>query len=190
MLQYILQNYDKETLNMILVGGSTRDPFLQDLISDFIKHNNYSVNILPINYNQDTLVAQGVAYAAYLHETNQLNLIVDVTKSLGIAVSDSDGNDICSNIIQENTIIPTKASLMVTSIKDSDELVFDLYEGLKQHQLILPTDESLGEIKINVNNPEKEHVYVVTVSVDANGIITFEVLKQGDFVSKKVEIIK
>ena len=188
MIDAILEKYDSTTLNMLLVGGSTRDPYLIEILNKHIQMRGYNISILPITYDQDKLVAEGAAYAAYLYETGQLKIVTDVTDSIGIAMYNEDLDRIAiDNILDRNTIIPTTGGIMCASRKGDSKVTIDIYKGQNTDD-VPDKSKKIGAIEWEVSNPNREHYFNVDVEVDANGVATVIVQEFGDSREQKVTI--
>lgn len=100
---------------VILVGGSTRMPIVQDLVEDFFRIQPFK------GINPDEIVALGAAtqggvMAGKLKEV----LLLDVTPhSLGVEVTDGR----TTRIIEKNSTIPLKAARLFTTTEDGQEMV-------------------------------------------------------------------
>ncbi|KAL2893928.1 Heat shock cognate 70 kDa protein [Bienertia sinuspersici] len=109
---------------IVLVGGSTRIPKIQELLQDFFKGKQLCKGI-----NPDEAVAHGAAaHAAVLSCVDDENFVfVDVTPfSLGI--ENDTGN--MSVLIPRNTQIPVMQDMLFTTTEDNQtEIDFNVYEG-------------------------------------------------------------
>ena len=119
--------YKSDIDDIVLVGGSSRIPKVQDLLLEFFKGKELFMRI-----NPDEAVAYGAAVqAAILSEgfKNVPNLVLrDVTPlSLGIEVTYEDIMDV---IIPKNTSIPVKKIIGgYYTVKDNCDVSFNVYEG-------------------------------------------------------------
>ena len=101
---------------IVLVGGSTRIPKIQKLISDFFEGKELNKSI-----NPDEAVAYGAAVQAAIltgdqHESVTDLLLLDVTPlSLGIATEGS----VMSTIIKRNSTIPNKKTESYTTLENN-----------------------------------------------------------------------
>ena len=108
---------EKSAINeIVLVGGSTRIPKIQNLISDFFNGKELNKSI-----NPDEAVAYGAAVQAAIltgdqHESVTDLLLLDVTPlSLGIATEGS----VMSTIIKRNSTIPNKKTESYTTLENN-----------------------------------------------------------------------
>jgi L1 cell adhesion molecule like protein len=141
---------------IVLVGGSTRIPKIQELLSDF-----FSGKVLNKSINPDEAATCGAAiYAAILSGDKSENvqdlLLLDIAPfSLGIKTS----RGLMSPLIRRNTTLPTK-----TSQTFSIQRWVQIYEG--EHRTAA-RNNFLGQFRISRNVSQTE----VTFDVDSNGII-------------------
>lgn len=109
---------------VVLVGGSTRIPKLQELLQHFFDGKQLCKSL-----NPDEAVAHGAALqAATLNEESVHLVLMDVTPlSLGIEVR----GDVMSVVVPRNTPIPTRREAHFTAVPDSGlvNVSFKVYEG-------------------------------------------------------------
>jgi molecular chaperone DnaK len=152
-----------ESYKLLMVGGSTRDPYLQEWVADVIGKQPEE-----LTYDPDMIVAEGACLYAHLIETGEAEVMVsDVTKALGIGMRDGTVHI----LIQKNSKLPISSSKMMTNYSDSDGLELELYQGdsiLAKHnefigRMLYPFGETKGANASNVK---------VTIEVNSDGIIT------------------
>ncbi|KAJ3705756.1 hypothetical protein LUZ61_009461 [Rhynchospora tenuis] len=165
-------NMDRTGVDVVvLVGGSTRIPKVQQLMKDFFEGKELCMGIHP-----DEAVAYGAAiHAANLNgqrEKDVQNLVlVDVTPlSLGVGVN--QGYKDMHLVVPRNTPIPTKKHTSMETLYDNQTFVrFPIYEGesaeTKYNNLI-------GEFTINGIDPAPKGSAKINVwfNIDANGILS------------------
>ncbi|OAF63560.1 hypothetical protein A3Q56_08731, partial [Intoshia linei] len=161
--------FDKSQIHdVVLVGGSTRIPKIQKLLSDFFngKKLNHSIN-------PDEAVAYGAAVQAAIMSGDQSEkvqdlLLLDVTPlSLGICTA----GDVMSKIVERNCTIPTKKQQIFSTYADNQTAVtIQIYEGERP---MTKDNHLLGRFDLTGIPPAPRGVpqIEVTFDIDANGIM-------------------
>jgi molecular chaperone DnaK len=149
---------------VILVGGSTRIPAVQDAIEKFIgKKPNKSVN-------PDEVVALGAAIqGAVLNGSITDVLLLDVTPlSLGIETM----GGVFTKLIEANTTIPTKKSETFSTASDNQPSV-ELHV-LQGERAMAKDNRSLGRFNLDSIMPAPRGIPQIEVAldIDANGILS------------------
>jgi len=149
---------------VILVGGSTRIPKVQELVKEFFgKEPNQSVN-------PDEVVSIGAAIQGGILSGNVTDvLLLDVTPlSLGI---ETEGG-IATKLIERNTTIPTKKSQVFSTAVDNQPSVgIQIVQGERQ---FAKDNKSLGQFMLEgiKSAPRGVPQIEVTFDIDANGILS------------------
>jgi len=151
---------------VILVGGSTRIPLVQEKVTAFFgKTPNRSVN-------PDEVVAMGAAIqGGILAQDKSIGemLLIDVTPlSLGLETL----GGICTFLIERNTTIPTKKSETFSTAADSQEAVdIHVYQGERK---MAKSNRLLGNFRLEgiERAPRGQPQIEVTFDIDSNGILT------------------
>ena len=166
--------------DVLLVGGSTRIPAVQEAVKSFIGKEPHK------GINPDECVAAGAAIQAGVltGEVNDL-LLLDVTPlSLGI---ETMGN-VMTKIIERNTTIPTKKSQVFSTAADNQTAV-DIHV-LQGERSMAYDNTTLGRFQLSEIPPAPRGIpqIEVTFDIDANGIVHVTAKDLGTGKEQKVTI--
>merc|ERR1712093_685474 len=161
---------------VVLVGGSTRIPKVQQLLSNFFNGKELNQEINPDEAVAFGATVQGGILSGEGGEATKDVLLLDVAP-LSMGVETEDG--LLSKIIDRNTVIPTKKTQEYTTVTDNQQQVhFQVYEGERS---IAKNNHLLGSFTLEHIPAAKKGTPKIDVSfdIDQNGILKVASVEKG-----------
>ena len=163
-----------EITDVLMVGGSTRVPYLQELAKKIF--NKTTVN-KEINPDECVSIGAAIQGAVLTGDTSTGDVVLLDVTSISYGIETEGG--IFVKLIENNTTIPTKKSQVFSTASDNQPAVtLMIYQGESR---MASRNKLIGQFNLDGIAPAPRGVpqIEVTFEIDANGILTVKALDKG-----------
>lgn len=180
-IKRVLKDTDTRPLeveNVVLVGGSTRIPYVRELVKTMFGGKKEPA----AGVNPDEAIAYGAAVQAAVLSgvtMKQKVTLFDVTP-LSLGIKTSGGT--MSNLINRNSPVPTSKEKTFSTSRDNQKLIsVEIYEG---ERTLVKDNHFLGKFDMTMGpdvplKPRGGHKFSVTFAIDENGLLNVTAFHVG-----------
>jgi len=165
---------------ILLVGGSSRIPAVQEAIKNYIGKEPHK------GINPDECVAIGAAIQGGVLQGDVKGIVLLDVTPLSLGVETLGG--VCTRIIERNTTIPVKKSMTFSTAADNQPSVtINVLQGERE---MAADNKSIGNFNLDGIPPAPRGVpqIEVTFDIDANGIVNVSAKELGTGKEQRVTI--